>query len=111
MADETQHVMSQPISSQYVDAVAMIPEVPIRGTDISRFSTATALEEPITSPVKVEYTKLIIKQQFVDDASGKIIPALDPRTWEVIAYFAEGDAEEKLTLTNISRQSAGLNPC
>ncbi|GKG47198.1 hypothetical protein Tco_0504395, partial [Tanacetum coccineum] len=30
MAGQTQHVMSQPISSQYVDAtVAMIPEVPI----------------------------------------------------------------------------------
>ncbi|GKF04368.1 hypothetical protein Tco_0035036, partial [Tanacetum coccineum] len=33
---------------------------------------ATALEEAITPPVKVEYTKLIINRQFVDDASGKL---------------------------------------
>ncbi|GKB80663.1 aldehyde dehydrogenase family 2 member B7, mitochondrial-like protein, partial [Tanacetum coccineum] len=64
---------------------------------------ATALEEPITPPVKVEYTKLIINGQFVDDASGKIFPTLDPRTREVIAYVAEGDAEDKFTLTNIPR--------
>ena len=43
-----------------------------RGTGITRFSTAAALEEPITPPVKVEYTKLLINGQFVDAASGKL---------------------------------------
>ncbi|PWA57942.1 delta l-pyrroline-5-carboxylate synthetase [Artemisia annua] len=65
-----------------------------RGTGITRFSTAAALEEPITPPVKVEYTKLLINGQFVDAASGKTFPTLDPRTGEVIANVAEGDAED-----------------
>nr|XP_027098145.1 aldehyde dehydrogenase family 2 member B7, mitochondrial-like [Coffea arabica] len=61
---------------------------------ISRYSTAAALEEPIKPPVNVEYTKLLINGQFVDAASGKTFPTLDPRTGEVIAHVAEGDAED-----------------
>ncbi|KAL3501205.1 hypothetical protein ACH5RR_035654 [Cinchona calisaya] len=65
---------------------------PVRG--ICRFSTAAALEEPIKPPVNVEYTQLLINGQFVDAASGKTFPTLDPRTGEVIAHVAEGDAED-----------------
>ncbi|KAL6177448.1 hypothetical protein ACLB2K_048974 [Fragaria x ananassa] len=66
-----------------------------QGRSVSRFSTtAAASEELITPPVHVEYTKLLINGQFVDSASGKTFPTYDPRTGEVIAHVAEGDAED-----------------
>lgn len=61
---------------------------------IHRFSTAAAVEELITPPVQVNYTKLLINGQFVCSASGKTFPTLDPRTGEVIANVAEGDVED-----------------
>jgi aldehyde dehydrogenase (NAD+) len=61
---------------------------------LQRFSTAAAAEEPISPPVQVNYTKLLINGNFVDSASGKTFPTLDPRTGEVIAHVAEGDAED-----------------
>ncbi|KAI7741379.1 hypothetical protein M8C21_000839 [Ambrosia artemisiifolia] len=65
-----------------------------RGNGISRFSTAAALEEPITPPVTIEHIKLLINGQFVDAASGKTFPTLDPRTGQLIANVAEGDIED-----------------
>ncbi|XP_009759823.1 benzaldehyde dehydrogenase, mitochondrial-like [Nicotiana sylvestris] len=59
-----------------------------------QYSTAAAIEEPIKPAVNVEHTKLFINGQFVDAASGKTFPTLDPRTGEVIAHVAEGDAED-----------------
>ncbi|KAL3368364.1 hypothetical protein AABB24_009305 [Solanum stoloniferum] len=59
-----------------------------------KYSTAAALEEPIKPTVNVDHTKLFINGQFVDSASGKTFPTLDPRTGEVIAHIAEGDAED-----------------
>ncbi|RZC49496.1 hypothetical protein C5167_017929 [Papaver somniferum] len=64
------------------------------GRVVSRYSTSAALEEPITPPVKVNYTKLFINGEFVNSASGKTFPTLDPRTGNVIAHVAEGDAED-----------------
>ncbi|KAI3843858.1 hypothetical protein MKX03_036954 [Papaver bracteatum] len=64
------------------------------GRSVSRYSTAVALEEPITPPVQVNYTKLLINGEFVNSASGKTFPTLDPRTGNVIADVAEGDAED-----------------
>ncbi|XP_010913576.1 aldehyde dehydrogenase family 2 member B7, mitochondrial [Elaeis guineensis] len=61
---------------------------------LRRFSTAVAVEEPITPPVQVHHTQLLINGQFVDAASGKTFPTLDPRTGEVIAHVAEGDVED-----------------
>nr|CAD1826677.1 unnamed protein product [Ananas comosus var. bracteatus] len=61
---------------------------------LQRFSTAAATEEPITPPVQVNYTQLLINGQFVDSASGRTFPTLDPRTGEVIAHVAEGDVED-----------------
>ncbi|KAL2546915.1 Aldehyde dehydrogenase family 2 member B7 [Forsythia ovata] len=64
------------------------------GRRIYQYSTAAALEVPIKPPVSIEYDKLLINGQFVDAASGKTFPTLDPRTGEVIAHVAEGDAED-----------------
>ncbi|KAL8534124.1 hypothetical protein ACS0TY_010217 [Phlomoides rotata] len=66
---------------------------------LNRYSTAAAaaaaeLEDPIKPPVSVQYDKLLINGQFVDAASGKTFPTLDPRTGDVIAHVAEGDAED-----------------
>ncbi|KAG1364073.1 Aldehyde dehydrogenase family 2 member C4 [Cocos nucifera] len=61
---------------------------------LRRFSTAPAVEEHITPPVDVQHTQLLINGQFVDAASGMTFPTLDPRTGDVIAHVAEGDAED-----------------
>ncbi|KAL5723675.1 aldehyde dehydrogenase (NAD(+)) [Ranunculus cassubicifolius] len=62
---------------------------------IARFSsTAVAAEEPVSPNVQVEHTKLFINGKFVDAASGKTFPTLDPRTGEVIAHVAEADVED-----------------
>ncbi|KAI3915772.1 hypothetical protein MKW92_023135 [Papaver armeniacum] len=63
-------------------------------SSVSRYSTAIGLEEPITPPVKVNYTKLLINGEFVNSASGKTFPTRDPRTGNVIAHVAEGDEED-----------------
>lgn len=59
-----------------------------------RYSTAVATEELITPPVQVNYTQLLINGNFVDSASGKTFQTVDPRTGDVIADVAEGDAED-----------------
>nr|AWO14302.1 aldehyde dehydrogenase 2B4 [Crocus sativus] len=62
---------------------------------IQRFGTAAAFEEqPIKPSVQINHTQLLINGNFVDSASGKTFPTLDPRTGEVIAHVAEGDAED-----------------
>ncbi|XP_021726992.1 aldehyde dehydrogenase family 2 member B7, mitochondrial-like [Chenopodium quinoa] len=61
---------------------------------VSRYSTAAATEDPITPPVSVKYTQLLIGGKFVDSASGKKFKTYDPRTGNVIAEVAEGDAED-----------------
>ncbi|PON61095.1 Succinylglutamate-semialdehyde dehydrogenase [Parasponia andersonii] len=66
----------------------------VSGNSITRFSTAAAAEELITPPVEITYTKNIINGHFVDAASGKTFPTYDPRTGEVLAHVAEGDAED-----------------
>ena len=40
------------------------------GRGINRFSTSVAIEEPITPPVQIDHTQLLINGQFVDAASG-----------------------------------------
>ncbi|CAO2040816.1 unnamed protein product [Urochloa humidicola] len=70
------------------------------GALLHRFSTAPAAaptpasEEPIQPGVEIKYTQLLINGNFVDAASGKTFPTLDPRTGEVIAHVAEGDSED-----------------
>ncbi|KAK8463047.1 hypothetical protein SEVIR_1G312800v4 [Setaria viridis] len=70
------------------------------GALLHRFSTAPAAaaspttEEPIQPAVEIKHTQLLINGNFVDAASGKTFPTLDPRTGEVIARVAEGDSED-----------------
>ncbi|XP_057417961.1 benzaldehyde dehydrogenase, mitochondrial-like [Lotus japonicus] len=64
------------------------------GATLSKYSTASAVEEPIKPGVEVEHTQLLIDGNFVDAASGKTFPTLDPRTGEVIAHVAEGNSED-----------------
>lgn len=45
-------------------------ENPSKGRGIYRFSTAATLKEPITPPVQISYTQLLINGKFVDAASG-----------------------------------------
>ncbi|CAN6239551.1 unnamed protein product [Urochloa humidicola] len=75
--------------------------LPGAGAFLHRFSTAPAAaapapatDEPIQPAVEVKYTQLLINGNFVDAASGKTFPTLDPRTGEVIARVAEGDSED-----------------
>ncbi|KAL8091635.1 hypothetical protein AgCh_034044 [Apium graveolens] len=74
------------------------------------FSTPAAAEEPITPPVAINYTKLLINGQFVDSASGKTFPTLDPRTGEVIADIAEGDAEDINRAVSAARKAFDEGP-
>ncbi|CAI9112594.1 OLC1v1013062C1 [Oldenlandia corymbosa var. corymbosa] len=81
------------------------------GGRIRKFSsTATAVEEPITPPVKINYTQLLINGQFVDSASGKTFPTLDPRNGEVIANVAEGDVEDINRAVSAARKAFDEGP-
>ncbi|CAG7871165.1 unnamed protein product [Brassica rapa] len=61
---------------------------------VRRFGTSSAAEKIISPSVQVSYTQLLIDGNFVDAASGKTFQTIDPRTGEVIADVAEGDAED-----------------
>ncbi|CAN6814942.1 unnamed protein product [Brassica oleracea] len=61
---------------------------------VRRFGISSAAEKIIRPSVQVSYTQLLIDGNFVDAASGKTFPTIDPRTGEVIADVAEGDAED-----------------
>jgi len=77
---------------------------------LQRFSTVAAVEDPIAPSVLVNHTKLLINGQFVDAASGKTFPTLDPRTGEVIAHVAEGDAEDINRAVNAARKAFDEGP-
>ena len=50
---------------------------------------ATAVMEPT---VKISANKLLINNKWVEAASGKSFPTINPSTGEVIAHIAEADA-------------------
>lgn len=75
-----------------------------------KYSTAAAVEEPVKPTVNVEHTKLFINGRFVDAASGKTFPTLDPRTGEVIAHIAEGDAEDTNRAVAAARKAFDEGP-
>ncbi|KAL7615098.1 hypothetical protein Lser_V15G07741 [Lactuca serriola] len=103
--------MSSLLSSSYAPALLRsLDRISGRGRGIGRFSTAVALEEPIIPPVKVEYTKLLINGQFVDAASGKTFPTLDPRTGQLIANVAEGDIEDVNRAVSAARKAFDEGP-
>ncbi|KAM7464612.1 hypothetical protein LguiA_032733 [Lonicera macranthoides] len=65
------------------------------GREICQYiSPAGVVEEPIKPPVSVNHNQLLINGKFVDAASGKTFPTLDPRTGEVITHVSEGDEED-----------------
>ncbi|KAL8217555.1 hypothetical protein R6Q57_020927 [Mikania cordata] len=80
------------------------------GNAVQRFATSAAFEEPITPPVRINDTQLLINGKFVDSASGKTFPALDPRTGEVIANVAEGDAEDIDRAVSAARKAFDEGP-
>ncbi|KAG6426406.1 hypothetical protein SASPL_110629 [Salvia splendens] len=80
------------------------------GRGMYRYSTAAAYENPIKPPVSVQYDKLLIDGKFVDAASGKTFPTLDPRTGEVIAHVAEGDAEDVNRAVSAARKAFDEGP-
>ncbi|KAL5063191.1 hypothetical protein RYX36_024928 [Vicia faba] len=57
-------------------------------------SDASSIEEPIKPTFEVDHTQLLIDGKFVDSASGKTFPTLDPRNGQVIAHVAEGQHED-----------------
>ncbi|GAV78754.1 Aldedh domain-containing protein, partial [Cephalotus follicularis] len=79
---------------------------------VYRYSTAAAAanEDPVSPPVKVNYTQLLINGQFVDSISGKTFPTLDPRTGDVIAHVAEGDAEDINHAVSAAREAFDEGP-
>ncbi len=81
-----------------------------RGKSIHCFSTAAAVEELITPPVQINHTQLLINGQFVDAAAGKTCPTYDPRTGEVIANVAEGDAEDINRAVSAARKAFDEGP-
>ncbi|KAA0057877.1 aldehyde dehydrogenase family 2 member B4 [Cucumis melo var. makuwa] len=73
-------------------------------------TSALAEEELITPPVQINYTQNLINGQFVDSASGKTFPTYDPRTGEVIAHVAEGDAEDINRAVSAARKAFDEGP-
>ncbi|KAE8651561.1 aldehyde dehydrogenase family 2 member B7, mitochondrial [Cucumis sativus] len=82
----------------------------LNGRTIAKYSTASAVEDPITPSVKVNYNQLLINGQFVDSVSGKTFPTLDPRTGEVIAEVAEGDARDIDIAVSAARKAFDEGP-
>ncbi|KAK8657339.1 hypothetical protein V6N13_035584 [Hibiscus sabdariffa] len=81
-----------------------------RSVVCSYTTAAAALEKPITPSVKVSYTKLLINGDYVDSASGKTFPTYDPRTGDVIAHVAEGDAEDINRAVSAARKAFDEGP-
>ncbi|KAA8533134.1 hypothetical protein F0562_033333 [Nyssa sinensis] len=77
---------------------------------ICKYSTAAANEEPIKAPLSVTDTQLLINGQFQDAVSGKTFPTLDPRTGDVIAHVAEGDAEDINRAVSAARKAFDEGP-
>ncbi|XP_057996846.1 aldehyde dehydrogenase family 2 member B7, mitochondrial-like isoform X2 [Hevea brasiliensis] len=80
------------------------------GRGISRFTTFASIEKPINPSVKIEHNQLLIDGKFVDAASGKTFPTLDPRTGNVIAQVAEGDAEDINRAVSAARKAFDEGP-
>lgn len=81
---------------------------------VRSFSAAAAaaeeLENPIAPPVEVKHTKLLIDGEFVDAASGKTFQSIDPRSEQVIAEVAEGDAEDINRAVRAARKAFDHGP-
>lgn len=103
-------LLSRSFSSSTSSLILSLGRNSGRSRSIYRFSTAAATEEPITAPVQINYNQLLINGQFVDAASGKTFPTYDPRTGEVIAHVAEGDAEDVNRAVSAARKAFDEGP-
>ncbi|KAJ4850896.1 Aldehyde dehydrogenase 2 member B7, mitochondrial [Turnera subulata] len=74
------------------------------------FSATTPRNEGSSAPAKIEYNQILINGKFVDAASGKTFPTLDPRTGEVIAQVAEGDQEDINRAVAAARTAFDVGP-
>ncbi|KAK8636680.1 hypothetical protein V6N13_124421 [Hibiscus sabdariffa] len=74
------------------------------------YTTAAAIEKPITPSVKVNYTKLLINGDYIDSASGKTFPTYDPRTGDVIAHVAEANVEDINRAVSAARKAFDEGP-
>ncbi|XWS60714.1 hypothetical protein CRYUN_Cryun07bG0059400 [Craigia yunnanensis] len=97
-------------SSASVSLLSSLGKSSSKNGSFKRFSTATALEELVVPPVQISYTQNLIDGKFVDAASGKTFPTYDPRTGEVIAHVAEGDAEDINRAVAAARKAFGEGP-
>ncbi|KAK4282440.1 hypothetical protein QN277_013818 [Acacia crassicarpa] len=82
----------------------------ISGIRESAAAASAAAEEPVTPPVQVDHTQLLIDGQFVDAASGKTFPTFDPRTGDAIAYVAEGDGQDVDRAVSAARRAFDEGP-
>ncbi|CAI8609489.1 unnamed protein product [Vicia faba] len=82
-----------------------------RGGLLAKYSTAVVVDEqPIKPLVQVEHIGLLIDGKFVDAASGKTFPTLDPRTGEVITHVAEGHSEDIDRAVAAARKAFDIGP-
>ncbi|XWS68981.1 hypothetical protein CRYUN_Cryun04dG0140500 [Craigia yunnanensis] len=104
-------LLSRSLASSYSLSSALLFKGRISGVGrmFSSYSTA-AVNNPITPSVEVNYTQLLINGNFVDSASGKTFPTLDPRTGDVIANVAEGDAEDIDRAVSAARKAFDEGP-
>src|SRR5258706_226133 len=70
-------------------------------------ATATTVIEP---NVKISATKLLINGQWVNSASGKTFPTINPATGEVITQVAEADAPDVDKAVSAARAAFETGP-
>ncbi|KAI5063371.1 hypothetical protein GOP47_0022292 [Adiantum capillus-veneris] len=73
-------------------------------------TSAEAVAEPIKPSISIGLTNLLINGKFVEAASGKTFPTIDPRTEEVIAHVAEGDVEDVNRAVKAARKAFDHGP-
>nr|AWK59819.1 aldehyde dehydrogenase [Syntrichia caninervis] len=73
-------------------------------------AAAEELGSPMKAPVDVKLTQLLIDGEFVDAASGKTFGVIDPRSEQVIAEVAEGDAEDVNRAVRAARKAFDHGP-
>src|SRR6266487_2484047 len=61
-------------------------------------------------PVEIRQTKMLIDGRWVDSASGKTFPTVNPATGEVITYVAEGDKADVDRAVKAARKAFEQGP-
>ena len=71
---------------------------------------ASVLSSPSENQVAVSATKLLINNQWVDSASGKTFPTINPATGEEICQVAEADAADVDLAVKAARAAFDTGP-